>query len=373
MKYYIISGELSGDIHAANLVSELKALDANASFAFTGGDNLATITGVQPDIHIREMAFMGFVDVLKNIGTIRKNFDKVKAAILAFKPDVLLLVDYPGFNLRMAKWAYENGIICDYYISPTVWAWKENRIETIRKYVNRMIVILPFEEAFYANKGMKVWYPGHPLIDELERKKSVFGTKEQFIKKNHLTGKPIIAVLPGSRKQEIDRMLGIMMETVKEFPEYEFVFAGNASLTKDLYAPVKAGGLKLVFDQTHELMFHASAGVIKSGTSTLESALLGLPQVVCYKSGALSFAIGKRLVNVKYISLPNLILDRPLVKELIQNDLTALNIAAELKKLVKESSHRNAILQGYAELHSKLGGTGASARAAKWLWEDVSK
>jgi lipid-A-disaccharide synthase len=373
LKYYIISGELSGDIHAANLVRALKTLDANAVFAFTGGDHLEAVTGVQPDIHLRKMAFMGFVDVLKNISTIRKNFDKVKASILAFKPDVLLLVDYPGFNLRMAKWAFENGIMCDYYISPTVWAWKENRIETIRKYVNRMMVILPFEEAFYASKGMKVWYPGHPLIDELEHKRQGFSTREQFMQKNSLSGKPIIAVLPGSRKQEIDRMLAIMIETVKKFPDHEFVFAGNAALAPELYAPVKAGGLQLVFDQTHELMWHACAGVIKSGTSTLESALLGLPQVVCYKSGALSFAIGKRLVKVKYISLPNLILDRPLLKELIQKDLTSENIASEINKLLQESNYRKEMLQGYAELHLKLGGPGASARAAKWLWEDVSK
>lgn len=235
-----------------------------------------------------------------------------------------------------------------------------------------MMVILPFEEDFYASKGMKVWYPGHPLIDELEKKKKSFGSKEQFIQKNKLSGKPLIAVLPGSRKQEIDRMLSIMLETTKAFPELEFVFAGNTALPPSLYLPLESAGLNVVFDQTHELMFHAKAGIIKSGTSTLESALLRLPQVVCYKSGALSFAIGKRLVNVKYISLPNLILDRPLLKELIQTELTAVNIQMELNKILDTGVYRDEILKGYDELIIKLGGTGASARAAKWLMEDVA-
>jgi len=288
LRYYIICGEASGDLHAANLVRSLKINDPRAEFAFTGGEQLIETTGIQPDIHIREMAFMGFVDVLKNISTIRANFDKVKKSILAFKPHLLLLVDYPGFNLRMAKWAYENKIKTDYYISPTVWAWKENRIEIVRKYIHRMIVILPFEEPFYASKGIQVWYPGHPLIDELERRKKTFSSRIEFNKKNGLSGKPIVAVLPGSRKQEIDRMLNLMLKVTEYFSDFEFVFAGTSTLSLDEYHSVLNKGLKVVFDQTHELMHYATAGIIKSGTSTLESALLNLPQVVCYKSGALS-------------------------------------------------------------------------------------
>jgi lipid-A-disaccharide synthase len=373
MKYYVIAGEASGDLHAANFMKEILLRDPAAEFAFTGGDKMAVVCNCQPDIHIKNMAFMGFVDVLKNIRTIRRNFSIVKEAILKFQPDLLVLVDYPGFNLRMAKWAHEQNIKTDYYISPTVWAWKEGRVEQIRQFTNKLFVILPFEEAFYQKHNHKVYFVGHPLLDELQERQKQFGTREQFIAAHKLSNKPIIAVLPGSRVQEVERMLHIMMDVMPQFPDYEFVVAGATTLSQEHYAPLYQRGIKVVFDHTYELMHYSQAGIIKSGTSTLESALLKLPQVVCYKGGAVSFAIGKRLVNVKYISLVNLILNREAVKELIQNDFTALNISNELKRLLVDQAYRTTILNAYEETFRQLGGGGASARLAEHLVADAQK
>jgi lipid-A-disaccharide synthase len=371
MRYFIIAGEASGDLHASNCMMEMKKLDPAAEFAFTGGEHMQKLSGVAPVIDIRQMAFMGFVDVLKNIRTIRKNFKKVKEAILAFKPDLLLLVDYPGFNLRMAEWAFNHGIRVDYYISPTVWAWKEGRVETIKKFTHKLFVILPFEEAFYKKHDHKVYFVGHPLLDALEKQKPSFRTEDEFRKDNHFGTKELVAVLPGSRVQEIERMLGIMLEVTKKFPQYEFVVAGSSTLPSSHYEPLGKHGIKVLFGQTYELMTFAKAGIIKSGTSTLESALLRLPQVVCYKGGGLSFAIGKRLVNVKYISLVNLIMDKPIVKELIQNDLTSANICAELERLLHDEPYRKEILKEYDELIRQLGGGGASKRIAEYIVMDA--
>lgn len=371
MKYYFIAGEASGDMHAGNCMREIKLLDQGADFAFTGGDVMEEVSGKKAGIHIKQMNFMGFVDVLKNIGTIKKNFKKVKSDILAYKPDLLILVDYPGFNLRMAKWAYEHGIKVDYYISPTVWAWKENRVEILRKYTNKLFVILPFEEAFYAKKGMKVYFMGHPLLDAIEMRKPKLKTREQFISSNSLSDKPLIAVLPGSRKQEIERMLDVMMGVTTKFPSHQFVVAGSNSLDRSYYTSLSALGIKVVFDQTYELMNYSEAGIIKSGTSTLESALFNLPQVICYKGGGLSFKIAKMLVDVKYIGLPNLIMDEPLVKELVQDDLTTENICLELEKLLHDKKYRNKMLENYDRLRANCGGTGASKRLAEELVKDV--
>jgi lipid-A-disaccharide synthase len=372
MRYYFIAGEASGDLHASNCMREIKKLDADAEFAFTGGDLMEEVSGGKAGIHIKQMAFMGFVDVLKNIRTIKKNFKIVKEEILKFKPDLLILVDYPGFNLRMAKWATEQGIKVDYYISPTVWAWKEGRVEQIKKYTNKLFVILPFEEAFYQKHNHRVYFTGHPLIDAIEQQKPNFKSKEQFIQENGLSGKPIIAVLPGSRVQEIERMLGIMLEVTSGFREYQFVVAGATNLPKTHYDSLTKHNIKVVFNQTYELMTYAKAGIIKSGTSTLESGLFKLPQVVCYKGGSLSFAIGKRLVNVKYISLVNLIMDKPIVKELIQNDLTAKNISEELKRLLQDETYRTQMIDEYDKLIKHLGGAGASSRIANHLVLDAS-
>ncbi len=371
MKYYFLTGEPSGDLHASNCMKEIMLLDDKADFAFTGGDLMETLTGKKAAIHIKQMAFMGFIRVLQNIFTIKKNFKTVKQDILNYKPDLLVLVDYPGFNLRMAKWANENGIKVDYYISPTVWAWKEGRVEIIKKYTNKLFVILPFEEAFYKKHDHKVYFVGHPLIDAIEQKKSTLKSKVDFIKENSLTEKPIIAILPGSREQEIEYMLDIMMEVTKNFSDYQFVVAGTTNLPVSFYESLKRYNIKVVFNQTYELMSYAEAGIIKSGTSTLESALFKLPQVVCYKSGALSIKIAKLLVDVKYISLPNLIMDKPVVKELIQNDLSVKGISEELHKLLLDKPYRTQIINDYTELITQLGGIGASKRLAIELVKDA--
>jgi lipid-A-disaccharide synthase len=372
MKYYIIAGEASGDLHGSNCMKELLKLDSSAKFAFTGGQLMEKVSGVKATINITQMAFMGFVDVLKNLSHIKKNFKLVKQDILKFKPDLLLLIDYPGFNLRMAKWATEQGIKVDYYISPTVWAWKEGRVEQIRKYTNKLFVILPFEEAFYQKHNHKVYFVGHPLLDAIEQQRPNFKTKANFIKENNLLDKPIIAVLPGSRVQEIERMLSIMLEVVKDFKEYQFVVAGSTNLPKSHYAALLQHHIPVVYNQTYDLMNCAEAGIIKSGTSTLESALFKLPQVVCYKAGAVSFAIGKRLVKITYISLVNLIMDKPIVKELVQNDLTSANISQELTRLLQDKAYRANMIQEYDNLINHLGGAGASLKLAQYLVKDAS-
>jgi lipid-A-disaccharide synthase len=372
MKYYFIVGEPSGDLHAGNCMKEILKLDRKAEFAFTGGDLMIEVSRKQPSVHIKDMAFMGFVDVLKNIRTIKKNFKTVKEDILRYKPDLLILVDYPGFNLRMAKWAAEYNIKTDFYISPTVWAWKENRVETIKKFTHKLFVILPFEEEFYKKHNHQVYFVGHPLIDAIEEKKESLVSREEFLKNNQLSSKPIIAVLPGSRVQEIERMLQIMLDVIDDFNEFQFVVAGSSHLDKKYYEPLRKYSITPIFNQTYELMSYAEAGIIKSGTSTLESALFDLPQVVCYKGGALSFMIAKQLVDIKYISLPNLIMDKPVIKELVQNDLTSQNISKELKELLHNKEYRSRINADYNELKGKLGGRGASARLAKELVNDAS-
>jgi lipid-A-disaccharide synthase len=348
-------------------MKELLLLDSSLKFEFTGGPLMEEVAKTKPVIHISEMAFMGFVDVLKNIRTIKANFKKVKDAILNYKPDALVLVDYPGFNLRMAKWAAEHNIKVYYYISPTVWAWKENRVEIIRKYTKKLFVILPFEKAFYAKHQIDVVFVGHPLLDAIEEKKKNLLSKEAFVKNNGLSEKPIIAVLPGSRKQEIERMMQIMLNVKDDFSSYQFVIGASNNLSKDYYKGLEQKDIRVVFNSTYELMSYAQAGIIKSGTSTLESALYNLPQVVCYKAGSVSFAIAKQLVDIKYISLVNLILGKPAVKELVQNDLTSENIKTELELILNNKEHRQLILNDYASLYDKLGGVGASKRLAEQL------
>jgi len=369
MRYYFIAGEASGDLHASNCIKHILDLDKDATCAFTGGDLMQKVTGVSPSIHIKQMAFMGFIDVLKNIKTIKKNFKTVKQSILNYKPDAMVLVDYPGFNLRMAKWAGENNIKVFYYISPTVWAWKEGRVETIRNYVTKLFVILPFEKAFYKKHNIDVDFVGHPLIDAIEQQKPLFRTKEKFTEDNSLTQQPIIAVLPGSRAQEINYMLNIMMGVMSEFKNYQFVVAGSTNLPQHIYEPLNQKGIKVIFNQTYELMTYAQAGIIKSGTSTLESALFRLPQVICYKAGGLSFKIGKMLVNkdVKYIGLPNIIMGKDIVKELVQDDLTTQNICTELHKLLHNTNYIAEQQTNYDILEKMLGGIGASKRIAEGI------
>ncbi|MFO0321808.1 MAG: lipid-A-disaccharide synthase [Bacteroidota bacterium] len=373
MKYYVLAGEQSGDLHASNLMKELLVIDTTIQFRFWGGDLMQLVTKQEPRKHIKDLAFMGFVEVIKNIRTIFKNIAYCKKDILEYKPDVLLLVDYPGFNLRIADWAKKQGIMVIYYISPTIWAWKENRVEIIKRSVDKMFVILPFEVEVYKKHHYDVDYAGHPLLDAIEQEKNKLPSKTSFIAENNLDNRPIIAVLPGSRMQEIERMFSIMLKVVNDFLPYQFVIAGTNNIPKEAYNSAIEMGLKVVFNKTYALMQHADAGIIKSGTSTLESALFKLPQVVCYKGGAISYAIARMVVGnrLKYISLPNLILDKPIVKELIQSEFTSEKLKNELK-LILDPNYQKQLLEDYDRLIELLGNSGASKKAAELMYKYIN-
>ena len=367
MKYYIIAGEASGDLHASNLIKELKKRDSKADFRCWGGD-LMQQQGVTITKHYRELAFMGFVEVLLNIKTILKNISFCKKDVLEYKPDVLILVDYPGFNLKIAVWAKKMGIKVFYYISPQIWAWKQNRVYKIKRYVDKMFVILPFEKDFYARFDVEVDFVGHPLLDAIESR--TITPLDEFCKQNNLQQKPIIALLPGSRKQEIHTILPIMLSVIKSFPDYQFVVAGAPSQDADFYAAYlseqsrKIGtSCVLLENKTYQLLEHSMAALVTSGTATLETALFKIPQIVCYKANVISFQIAKAVIKVPYISLVNLIADKELVKELIQKELNTTQLKVELTKLL-EPTHRNQLLADYNQLQQKLGGVGASARTA---------
>lgn len=363
MKYYVIAGEPSGDLHASNLLRELKKADPEATFRCWGGD-LMQAEGAHIVKHYKELAFMGFVEVAMNLRTILKNIAFCKEDILAHRPDALILVDYPGFNLRIARWAKEQGIRVFYYISPTVWAWKENRVNTVKECVERMYVILPFEKAFYAKHHCEVDYYGHPLSDIIERELKKIPSRETFLKKHGLTNKPIIALLPGSRNQELKYILPEMLKAVKHFPDHQFVIGASASLPEHLYKEIVAQHkIHYIVNDTYALLHHAQAGLIKSGTSTLEAALFKLPQVVCYSGNSLSVFIARQVAKVKYISLPNLIMDQPVVTELIQQDLNETSLVNELKAIV-DSPKRNELLTAYNILEGLLHAGNVSAKIA---------
>jgi lipid-A-disaccharide synthase len=375
MKYYIIAGEASGDLHASNLMKELKKEDQQADFRFWGGD-LMQAQGGSLVKHYRETAFMGFLTVVKNLGKIKANFKLCEKDLLEYKPDVLILVDYPGFNLRMAKFAKENGIRVHYYISPKIWAWKEGRVKKIKAYVDRMFTIFPFETDFYQKHNYKVDFCGNPLLDAIENRSNKEESFHEFTSENQLNSKPIVALLAGSRKQEIERILPVMLDVVDQFPEHQFVVAAAPSITKEFYAQVVGNrNVKFVFGKTYDLLQQADAALVTSGTATLETALLKIPQVVCYITGGGKFlyAIGKRFLKVKYISLVNLVMDRLIVKELIQQFCTSQSIHNELSEILYNATYRQEMLENYDALHEKLGGAGASARCAKMIYEDILK
>ncbi|MCS3871552.1 lipid-A-disaccharide synthase [Chryseobacterium ginsenosidimutans] len=361
MKYYIIAGEASGDLHGSNLMKALKQKDPNAEFRFWGGD-LMTAQGGTLVKHYRDLAFMGFLEVAMNLRTILNNIKFCKEDIKNNRPDVLILVDYPGFNLRIAKFAKELGIKVIYYISPQLWAWKEGRVEIIKKNVDEMMVILPFEEDFYKKHGVHSHFVGHPLLDAISTLQDI--SVENFKAENNLNEKEIIALLPGSRKQEVEKMLEIMLSVRPYFKEYQFVIAGAPSLPKEFYQSYVDDNVHFVSNKTYDLLRCSKAALVTSGTATLETALLNIPEVVCYRGSKVSYAIAKRLVkNIKYISLVNLIMDREVVKELIQNDLNTKNLVEEMKKLL-EGEKRAQLLKDYELLRDKLGGKGASDNAA---------
>jgi lipid-A-disaccharide synthase len=360
VKYYIVAGEASGDLHASNLMKELKLRDPAADFRCWGGD-LMKAQGADLVKHYRDLAFMGFTEVIMNIRTILGNIDFCKKDILSHRPDVLILVDYPGFNLRIAEFAKAEGIKVFYYISPQIWAWKQSRVHKIKRVVDKMFVILPFEKEFYEKFEYKVDFVGHPLLDAVEGQ--IIEASDWDIPST----KPIIALLPGSRKQEIATMLPLFLEMKKYYPAYQFVIAGAPSQGKEYYKGfIKESDVKIVYNQTYQLLQRSEAAMVTSGTATLETALFGVPEVVCYKGGTISYMIAKQLIKVKYISLVNLIMDREIVKELIQNEMNEQNLKAELDKLLNPSSRKN-LLDSYKELKTKLGGAGASAKAAELM------
>ena len=366
MKYYIIAGEASGDLHGSNLIKELKKLDTVANLRCWGGENMET-AGATLVKHYRELAFMGFVEVIKNLPTIFRNLKFCKADILAFKPDVLVLIDYPGFNLRIAKWAKQQGLKVIYYISPQVWAWKESRVKGIKKNVDKMLVILPFEKEFYKKWNYDVEYVGHPLvqvINEFNERAITNEATKAFISSST---SPIIALLPGSRKQEILQKLPIMLAVSANFLQYNFVVAKAPGIEDDFYDTLLApyNNVSAVVNKTYGLLTKAKAALVTSGTATLETALFGVPEVVCYKGNKISFAIAKKLIKIKYICLVNLIMDKEVVKELIQDDLTVENITVELNEILFNKNKQMQLEIDYANLKTLLSkGGNASANAA---------
>ncbi|MBE9484303.1 MAG: lipid-A-disaccharide synthase [Bacteroidetes bacterium] len=367
MNYYIIAGEASGDLHASNLMKELNKRDAAADFRCWGGDLMEEQGGMLVK-HYRDLAFMGFLEVLLNIRTILRNMRFCKKDILVYKPDVLILVDYPGFNLRIAKFAAEQGIRVFYYISPQVWAWKKSRVFKIRKYVERMFVILPFEKDFYSKYDYEVDFVGHPLLDAIGVE-----TKDNDDLRDTagLDDRPVIAVLPGSRKQEIRKMLPVMKEMAGQFPDHQFVIAAAPSTPDQIYLDViKDTDLKLVRGRMHDLLRISTAAMVTSGTATLETALFRVPEVVCYKGGWISYLIARRLVkDIEYISLVNLIMDHEVVKELIQGDFNTKNLKKELALLITDEAYRAKMLSELDALQNKLGGPGASEMAAGLMYQ----
>lgn len=376
MNYYIISGEASGDLHGSNLIKELLKLDAAINIRCWGGDKMQQAGGTLVK-HYKELAFMGFTEVIKNLGTILKNLKFCKADILQFQPDALILIDYPGFNLRIAKWAKQQGFKVIFYISPQVWAWKESRVKMMIRCIDKMICILPFEKEYYKKKwNWEVEYVGHPLVEVVEQ--FLVLSSESEVRNADLELKTknseLIALLPGSRRQEILKKLPIMLEVSKQFPEYHFVVAKAPGLEESFYNELLKpySNVSWVVNRTYELLSQSKAALVTSGTATLETALFGVPEVICYKGNALSYQIAKRLINIKYICLVNLIMDKEVVKELIQDDLTVKNLTYELNELLYNEKKQGKLKQDYVALKQLLSQGGhASENAAKSIHQFV--
>ncbi|MFD2543411.1 lipid-A-disaccharide synthase [Lacinutrix gracilariae] len=369
MKYYIIAGEASGDLHGSNLMKALQKQDIHAEFRFWGGDLMQSVGGTLVQ-HYKERAFMGFAEVLLNINTIFKAISLCKNDIATYQPDVVIFIDNSGFNLRIAKWAKEQNFKTHYYISPQVWASRANRVKKIKKYIDAMYVILPFVEDFYKKYNYKVHFVGHPLIDAIADRTQV--DEYTFRKEYLLNEKPIIALLPGSRKQEIKKMLSVMLSVVKDYPNYQFVIAGAPSQDYSFYSQfIKTKNVSFISNKTYDLLSLSTAALVTSGTATLETALFKVPQVVCYKGSWLSYQIGKRIITLKFISLVNLIMNKEVVTELIQNDFNTKRLKAELDTILDEYQ-RTKFFINYYELEKKLGGRGASEKTAKLIYNSIT-
>lgn len=363
-RVFILCGEASGDLHAANLVREWKRIDKDTIFQAWGGDRLRA-ENVPVLKHVRELSFMGFIEVIRHFFTILSNFKECKKTLVEFNPDAIILVDFPGFNLRMARWAKEHNIKVIYYISPQLWAWKKGRIKQVKKYVDFMYCILPFEKAFYARFNYDISYYGHPLLDEVLRFK-------QHGFSIDLENKPMVALLPGSRIQEVRRKLPIMLEAVKNLEGFQVVVACSNQISPEVFEAFNVNNVQLVFGKTYEVLQVADFAIVTSGTATLETALFRVPQVVCYKSNMLSYWIARQVVKIKYISLVNLILNEPLVVELIQHHCNDRTIRAELNRMIQDENYRNTIISGYDRLIVQLGNQGASQRIAASMLETFS-
>jgi lipid-A-disaccharide synthase len=368
MKYYFIAGERSGDLHAANLMRSIKAMDAHAVFRGMGGDYMEE-EGLSSAVHYDRLALMGFLEVVWGFQKILKNFSLIKKDVLNFKPDALILVDYGGFNMKMAKFAKKKGISVHYYIPPKVWAWNQKRGYTLKKNVDQLYSILPFEKEFYRKFGWEIHYVGNPLLDEIKK----FKPHEFFHQKNELNYKTIIALLPGSRKQEVCKMLDIMVEIAPQYHHAQFVIAGVRNLEATLYRNAEKAGIKVIFDQTYDLLNHATVAIVTSGTATLETALFRVPQVVVYKTSTFSYQIAKHLIRVPYISLVNLIAGKQVVKELIQDDYNTKNLKTELNALLGYAQRKAEVLEGYSEIRDKLGNQKASDETARLIINYVQK
>lgn len=375
MKYYIIAGEASGDLHGSNLMQALINIDSQAEFRFWGGDLMSKFGGT-PVKHIKELAFMGFVKVALNIRTIVKNLNLCKNDIAQYQPDVVILIDYAGFNLQIAEFAKSQGLRVHYYISPKIWAWKTSRVKKIKKYVDKMFTILPFETDFYKQYQFEVEYVGNPVNDAIDAHKDYSQTFEDFTNQHHLSEKPIVALLAGSRKQEIKLMLPVMIEVSHYFPNYQFVVAGAPSIDTSLYSKIIGShDIPVLHSQTYELLKHSKAALVTSGTATLETALLNVPQIVCYHTniGTLLYKIGRKLLIVKWLSLVNLILNYEAVKELVQHTFKKEYLVKELNEILHNTAYRNAMLNHYAVLKELIGNPGASQNAAQAIYNDLTR
>lgn len=369
MKYYLVVGEASGDLHGANLMKALKQQDAGAEFRYFGGDLMQAEGGTLVK-HYAEMAYMGFLEVALNLRSILKNLKQCKQDILAWHPDVLVLIDFPGFNLKIAEFAKSHGLLVCYYISPKVWAWNTRRVLRIKRVVDHLFCILPFEVDFYNSWDMKVDYVGNPLLDAAV----AFIADPDFLERHQLTNKKIIALLPGSRKQEINYLLPDMVQVSQRFPDYQFVIAGAPSFSAEYYQPYLNGrNIPIVFNATYDLLTHAEAAIVASGTATLETALFNVPQVVVYKGSTITISIARMVIKIKFISLVNLIMDKLVVKELIQQDCNPDKISAEIDMLLNNNAYRQSMLDNYNELDRRMGEAGASAKTASLILKYVTK
>jgi lipid-A-disaccharide synthase len=356
-KMYMIAGEASGDLHGSNLVKAIKAQAPDTDIRCWGGDGMEA-AGATVVKHFRDLAFMGFTEVVMNLRTILRNMAFCKADILQYKPDVLVLIDYPGFNLRIAEWAKKQGLKVVYYVAPQVWAWKPNRVKMMKQCIDKQLVILPFEQKWFKdNWQWDVTYVGHPLTDAIGNFTPVMPP---------LSAKPIVAILPGSRRQEIKTKLPVMLKVADSFPDHQFIVAMAPGLPEDFYKPFLAAhpNASAVKGLTYELLSQASAALVTSGTATLETALFGVPEVVCYKGNPISYQIAKRLIKIKYISLVNLIMDEQVVQEFIQDEMNETNLSGELQRIIGDASYRNRMLDQFTQLKQTLCSKGSASAAA---------